>query len=315
MQPLCCMQFSIVFITLGNIAILHGFVTISNSVEDVHFYFHSDESTVKEIKFKEASSVDAQFSPRKFTILIIHGFWSDKDSEMPTMLTKAYLESSVEANIIVVDWGKLVTTKSSDDKDKVHAYFDALTNFPLVAQRIADFVMWLKKLGHLKYEKVQLVGHSLGAHTAGMAGSIIWDRIGRHIKRISGLDPAGPGFEFSIGIPDLKNFSRKLIRHDGEFVDVYHTSMSTKGDSSIDGHVDFYPNGGVKQPGCPDNDIHETCDHAIVVDYFAKTITGRTWEACRCILPPPLTNGKIRQCMPCKPDAATVLPGQFTPRK
>lgn len=43
MQPLCCMQFSIVFITLGNIAILHGFVTISNSVEDVHFYFHSDE--------------------------------------------------------------------------------------------------------------------------------------------------------------------------------------------------------------------------------------------------------------------------------
>lgn len=60
------------------------------------FNYHS---TVKEIKFKEASSVDAQFSPRKFTILIIHGFWSDKDSEMPTMLTKGYSNVDIFENI------------------------------------------------------------------------------------------------------------------------------------------------------------------------------------------------------------------------
>ena len=66
-----------------------------------------------------------------------------------------------------------------------------------------------------------------------------------------GLDPAGPRFD---------NFDEdaKLDRSDAQFVDVIHTngqSLSVDGGFGLlkqSGHVDFYPNGGEKQPGCTD---------------------------------------------------------------
>jgi hypothetical protein len=51
----------------------------------------------------------------------------------------------------------------------------------------------------------------------------------------------------------------KVGPEDAVFVDAYHTSASGSlvrgglGDYRRYGHVDFYPNGGVNQPGCPDN--------------------------------------------------------------
>lgn len=66
---------------------------------------------------------------------------------------------------------------------------------------------------------------------------------------LSGLDPASPGFEgYSI--------DQRLDPSDANFVDVIHTSNEEVGlGYSIGfkgrlGHVDFYPNGGKKQPGC-----------------------------------------------------------------
>lgn len=53
-----------------------------------------------------------------------------------------------------------------------------------------------------------------------------------------------------------------------------------------------------------------TCDHAIVVDFFAKTITGKEWEGCKCSL----THEKVAECIgDC--NAGTALPGQFVPTK
>jgi pancreatic triacylglycerol lipase len=62
------------------------------------------------------------------------------------------------------------------------------------------------------------------------------------------LDPADPYFE---------NTERmiRLDSSDALFVDVIHTDAAPfitggLGLMQLSGHVDFYPNGGVQQPGC-----------------------------------------------------------------
>lgn len=44
--------------------------------------------------------------------------------------------------------------------------------------------------------------------------------------------------------------SQKLDPTDAEFVDVIHTNALVQGKIERCGHVDFYMNGGILQPGC-----------------------------------------------------------------
>lgn len=62
---------------------------------------------------------------------------------------------------------------------------------------------------------VHIIGHSLGAHTAGYAGERI-DKLGR----ITGLDPAEPYFQ---GMPEQV----RLDPNDADLVDVIHTDGSS----------------------------------------------------------------------------------------
>lgn len=57
------------------------------------------------------------------------------------------------------------------------------------------------------------------------------------------LDPAMPLFVTA----DIDN---KLDASDAEFVDVLHTNSLVQGKVEQCGHVDFYFNGGILQPGC-----------------------------------------------------------------
>ena len=61
---------------------------------------------------------------------------------------------------------------------------------------------------------------------------------------ILGLDPAGPVFA-------RRPRKARLDSTDARFVDVIHTSFNyLVGIMGRCGHVDFYVNGGGKQPGC-----------------------------------------------------------------
>lgn len=78
----------------------------------------------------------------------------------------------------------------------------------------------------------------------------------------AGLDPAEPEFE------DHPT-SIRLDPTDAVFVDVIHTNGAPPdrlgaGLMQVSGHVDFYVNGGQKQPGCPDpvlGAIHSLINH------------------------------------------------------
>lgn len=63
-------------------------------------------------------------------------------------------------------------------------------------------------------------------------------------------DPAMPLFVTA----DIDN---KLDESDAEFVDVFHTNALVQGKVEQCGHVDFYFNGGVTQPGCPQSAIFQ----------------------------------------------------------
>ncbi|GBP55248.1 Lipase member H [Eumeta japonica] len=93
----------------------------------------------------------------------------------------------------------------------------------------------------LDLSKTHLVGHSLGAQSAGVAGGTLTSG---KVARITGLDPALPLFD---KLSDIQ----KLDASDAQFVDVIHTDAGIFGVQKSIGHADFYPNGGLSpQPGC-----------------------------------------------------------------
>lgn len=125
-------------------------------------------------------------------------------------------------------------------------YIQAVQNAYVVGKRIQELLIFFQQNNYLLNggQSVHLVGHSLGSHVSGMAG-FYWKNItGTLLKRISGNDPAKPGFQF-------RDVNLRLDETDAEFVDVYHTNQGVQGYVGAMGHVDFFPNGGGPlQPEC-----------------------------------------------------------------
>ncbi|KAM9385119.1 lipoprotein lipase [Pholidichthys leucotaenia] len=178
---------------------------------------------------------ECNFNPQTQTFIIIHG-WTVTgmfESWVPKLVSALY-EREPTANVIVVDW----LTRASQH------YPTSAANTKLVGRDVAKFVTWIQKELQLPWERVHLLGYSLGAHVAGIAG----DLTNHKISRITGMDPAGPRFEHA----DEQSI---LSRGDAQFVDVLHTNTRGSPDRSIGiqrpvGHIDIYPNGGTFQPGC-----------------------------------------------------------------
>lgn len=178
---------------------------------------------------------DCDFNNETQTFIIIHG-WTVTgmyESWVAKLVTALY-EREPSANVIVVDW----LSRASQHYTISAAYTK------LVGRDVAKFVTWLQNELQLPWDKIYLLGYSLGAHVAGIAGALSNHKIGR----ITGLDPAGPTFEHA-------DHQSTLSRDDAQFVDVLHTNTRGSPDRSIGiqrplGHIDIYPNGGTFQPGC-----------------------------------------------------------------
>ncbi|KAK6314294.1 lipoprotein lipase [Coregonus clupeaformis] len=178
---------------------------------------------------------ECEFNPGYKTFVVIHG-WTVTglfESWVPKLVTALY-KREPKANVIVVDW----LTRAQQH------YLTSAANTKLVGKDVAKFVNWLQKTLDYPWEKIHLLGYSLGAHVAGIAGLLT----NHKVSRITGLDPAGPTFEFA-------DAQSTLSPDDALFVDVLHTNTRGSPDRSIGiqrpvGHVDIYPNGGTFQPGC-----------------------------------------------------------------
>ncbi|XP_071747212.1 inactive pancreatic lipase-related protein 1 isoform X2 [Lepeophtheirus salmonis] len=177
---------------------------------------------------------ESNFNHEKETKVIVHGFGGNCEGYWPMDFVKRLLIEG-DYNVFCLDWSKGA---------KPPYYVQAAANTQMVGKLIAMFFELVNKNIGFVNNNTHLIGFSLGAHVVGYAGSLL-----PHLKRISGLDPAGPGFT---GQTELQ----RLDPSDAKFVDVIHSNglplyMGGAGTVERMGHVDFYPNGGKLQKGCP----------------------------------------------------------------
>lgn len=139
-------------------------------------------------------------------------------------------------NVLVVDWTSLAMWN----------YFVASKrNIEYVAHAIhfvIDELAEMMGMNHLEKGelllRMLLMGHSLGAHTAGVVGLLVQKNKRRYIGTIVGLDPAGPLFT------PLRSTRHCLTHFDAKRVLIVHTSAIFHGTAYRLGHEDYYAGGG-----------------------------------------------------------------------
>ncbi|CAJ1057652.1 inactive pancreatic lipase-related protein 1-like [Xyrichtys novacula] len=221
-------------------------------------------------EIKADKTIDASnYSGSRKTRFIIPGYLEKGEEDWPQEMCKVMV-SWENVNCVAVAWTKGVKTQ----------YAQAANNARVVAVQVANMISFLMGKYRQKAEKFHIIGHGVGAHAAGDAGSRI-----SGLARITGLDPTEPYFVDT-------NASVRLDTTDALFVDVIHTDslpFSSKlglGMPQPVGHVDFYPNGGELMPGCSSNrgsptDLDaiwqgtkkfDTCNHIRAYQYYSESI-------------------------------------------
>ncbi|OXA57764.1 lipase member H-A [Folsomia candida] len=248
----------------------------------VRFYLFPDSKNTEFcqelIPGDSKSLFSSKYDKWKFPIILVHGFGQNLSTTFPQLTKDAMLKSSVQGNIIVADWGRL-------DEESNQRSGDANGGVPLnadsIGRKVAGMVVFLINHGLLSDPtRVHIIGFSLGAQIAGIAGQHIKHYTGKPIQRVTGLDPAGPLFQF-------RRIKGKRLDHtDAYFVDVIHTNQARYGYIGNSGHVDFFPNGGgPDQPGCTSrSDIAGypgSCPHQRAWEYFTETILESKIWACK----------------------------------
>ena len=98
----------------------------------------------------------------------------------------AFLATS-DVNFVLVNWTSIDTI----------FYPSARNHVPRIAQRVAYLLDFLRVVYGVPLSSVHVVGHSLGAHIAGQAGSKVqWGRVGRITGmwvKVPGHSKAGQG--------------------------------------------------------------------------------------------------------------------------
>ncbi|XP_064922989.1 pancreatic lipase-related protein 2 isoform X1 [Columba livia] len=247
---------------------------------------------------------NSHFSTRRNTSFIIHGFGSTGKKGWVVAMCLVLLEVE-NTNCIAVDW-----------KDGAKgSYVSAVNNIRVIGAEVAYFIKILQEEFRYSFGNIHIIGHSLGAHAAGEAGRRI-----PGIRRITGLDPAGPYFE---GTPP----EVRLDPSDADFVDVIHSNAAHFpafgfGIYNTTGHLDFYPNGGTFMPGCTDlipemklNELEATiaadatviggCHHSRSHEFYCQSIlhpTGYLGYLCESY-----EFFKAGHCFPCSQERCPMM--------
>ncbi|XP_049526827.1 phospholipase A1-like isoform X2 [Dermacentor silvarum] len=191
---------------------------------------------------------------------LIHGFnFKDKIEWMDEM--RAELMRKVKCNVLMVTW-----LNGARIPDYAAAASNSAMPGVLLSMLLQDMVATSN--GRLQAKDIHVIGFSLGAQAAGFCGRHFYNATGEKLGRITGLDPAGPLFDIS---------NSALSKNDATFVDVIHTNAGTLfhyqlGIKGPIGHVDFYPNGGSRQPGCDGLDLG--CSHSRARELFKQSINA-----------------------------------------
>lgn len=172
---------------------------------------------------------------------------------MNFVLDRVILETSDE-NLFFIDWGK--GSKTLD-------YSTARYRIDEVANVLTNFIKFLQQSANLNPSNTTLIGFSLGAHICGLVGKQFTDKM---LKKIIGIDPAGPLF-------DVNQSDNRLSPESATYTECIHTGYAFGIREPIC-HADFYFNGGANQPGCAVALIFDSvlCSHSRAVEIFIESL-------------------------------------------
>ncbi|CAG5121301.1 unnamed protein product, partial [Candidula unifasciata] len=225
--PIGCFPTSYPYNNTGGIAPQHP------DTIGLEFHFLNTGSAVQFFNINNAEQIVARtYNSSAKTVILVHGYFENGFSSWIRDLSHQLFLKDANMNILVVDW---------DGGSSNLIYFQSVANARVVAAITALLLQKLVAHGGDK-ASFHIIGFSLGAHLAGYIGKRL-----PGIGRVTGLDPARPGFE-EVATEARLHFT------DATIVDVMHTDTTpTVGMGIFEpmGTVDFYPNGGANQPGCP----------------------------------------------------------------
>ncbi|OQV24597.1 Pancreatic triacylglycerol lipase [Hypsibius exemplaris] len=216
----------------------------------------------------------SNFNAVQKTQIIIHGFIDN--FQWPWWKnTIVELLKNGDHNVIRLDWSHGNTPP----------YTQAVANLRLVGAYVAKFIHHLVTIQGVNPADIHIIGHSLGAHGAGYSGSVAQSSYNITVGRITGLDPAGP---YYTNLP----VSVRLDPSDAAVVDTIVTDghphsilQLALGSPQPMGHINFYPNGGLEQPGCERGIISGIFQgptmNASGFDFFG-TVAATAFEAVAC---------------------------------
>uniref|UniRef100_A0A182NSI6 Lipase domain-containing protein n=1 Tax=Anopheles dirus TaxID=7168 RepID=A0A182NSI6_9DIPT len=217
-----------------------------------HLFTRQNPSTSQRLIPTVESLNGSFFNGSRPTRVIVHGFCNCQHSNFCQTVKDALLYAN-DVNIITIDWS---------DTAGVLEYILLRLRLDQVAVSLAGFVDFLHNTTDLQLDDLHLIGHSLGAHLAGLSGKRVTS--GR-VGAILGLDPAGPLFSSS-------EPRTRLASTDAQYVEVIHTNGGTLGMYDPIGTADFYPNGGKHQPGCLPWIFGMSCSHGRAWELYAESV-------------------------------------------
>lgn len=242
-------------------------------------YTRKNRLTPQILDYKKPETVlESNINPKVPLKIITHGFGGRNNLTWVWEMKNALLQMH-DVNIMIVDWSLGA---------RVPYYIQAAVNSELVGAQTAVMYYFIKDNLGIQEKDLHLIGFSLGAQVVGFVGKRMKELRGTRPSRITGLDAASPLFEDYGG-------EVHLWKEDADFVDVVHTNadLLIYGGVGIGlplGHVDFYPNGGKRQPGCGStiggalkdlfgNDRERTCNHERAVHLYTDSILNP--DGCR----------------------------------
>uniref|UniRef100_A0A453YNN9 Lipase domain-containing protein n=1 Tax=Anopheles funestus TaxID=62324 RepID=A0A453YNN9_ANOFN len=198
------------------------------------------------------SLLSSNFIPDRPTRIIVHGWQCSKSSPIAESIRDTYL-LLWDYNVIVVDWSAC---------SMYWNYVRSVGCVPAVGQSLGQLLDELHQHTGLVMENVYIIGHSLGAHIAGIAGKMVQN--GR-LHTIIALDPALPLFS-------IRQQKNRIEHQDAMYVEVIHTNGGLLGFLHPIGTADFYPNGGSHQPGCGLDVVVGLCSHSRAWELFVESL-------------------------------------------
>lgn len=192
---------------------------------------------------------------------IIHGWNSDRNTAMNTFIRQQLL-SRADHNVVVVDWGAGAITPN---------YVNARNRVGEVGAAVARLIDAIQQAGLTAFNRVNVIGHSLGGHVAGFTGK----RASRgRIQAIFATDPAGPLF-------NINSPADRLAAGDAVYTEAIHTNAGVLGFDQPITTASFYPNWGTTQPGCG-TDATGACAHERSNLFYSESVNSARFVARRC---------------------------------